>query len=168
VHKIKIGKLVFTTFLLLLTSSFIIASFSYEPRSRMVPLLIGIITFIIGLIALVNEVRPIQFLSRFDVSIIDLSGKIDSKAEAEDTIDQKLFISIGWITAFLTVTFLGGFHFGIISFMIAYLKIRGKVGWLKSIWVSIAVWGLVYLMFEVAMGFSLFRGIFFGEILPIL
>ena len=162
------GKLIFTAFLLVLTASFVIASFNYEPRSRMVPLLIGMITLIIGVIAFVHEIRPISILNRFDMSVMDLSGKVDSIPEKEEAIDRRLLASFAWITGFLLVSFLAGFHIGIISFMTASLKIRGGVGWFKSIGVSITVWGLVYVMFEVAMGFSLFKGLFFGEILPIL
>jgi len=162
------GKLVFTALLLVLTLGFVIAAFNYEPRSRMVPLLIGVITFVIGVIALVHEIRPISLLNRFDMSVMDLSGKAETAPEKEEAVDSRFLASIGWITAFLLVSFLAGFHIGILFFMTAFLKIRGGFGWFKSIGVAIAVWGLIYVMFEVAMGFSLFKGLFFGEILPIL
>ena len=166
--KMSKGRLIFTAFLLVLTLGFVIASFNYEPRSRMVPLLIGMITLIIGGVAFVHEIRPLSFLNRFDLSVMDLSGKADALPEKEEPLDRRLLVSIGWITGFLLVSFLGGFHIGIIAYMTAFLKIRGGVGWFKSVGVSIAVWGFIYVMFEVAMGFSLFKGLFFGEMLPIL
>jgi hypothetical protein len=52
--------------------------------------------------------------------------------------------------------------------MLAFLKARGKIGWIKSTVAAIIVWGLIYFMFEKAMGFSLFKGLFFGEILPLI
>jgi len=162
------GKLIFTALLLLLTLGFVIAAFDYEPRSRLVPLLIGVITMVFGVIAFVHEIRPISLLNRFDMSVMDLGGKVDAGPEKEEALDRRFLVSLGWITAFLLVSFLAGFHIGILAFMTAYLKIRGNVGWVKAIVVAIAVWGLIYVMFEVAMGFSLFKGLFFGEILPIL
>jgi hypothetical protein len=169
VNQINKGKLIFAAILLVLTLCFIIASFSYEePRARMVPLVIGIATLVLGLVSIVHEIRPIQLITRFDMSIIDLSKQVEEEEEVEETLDMKLLGSIGWITGLFVVTFLLGFHIGIIAFMLAFLKARGKIGWIKSTVAAIIVWGLIYFMFEKAMGFSLFKGLFFGEILPLI
>ena len=168
-NQINKGKLIFAAILLVLTLCFIIASFSYEePRARMVPLAIGIATFIMGLVSVLHEIRPIQFITRFDMSIIDLSKQIDSKEKPEETLDIKLLGSIGWITGFFIVIFLLGFHIGIIAFMLAFLKVRGRIGWIKSTVTAIIVWAGIYFLFEKAMGFSLFKGVLFGEILPLI
>ena len=167
-NKIKKGELVFTTLMVLLSIGFVIGAFSYNPKPRMVPVIIGIATLVLGLISVVHDIRPIGFITRFDMDIIDLGGKLDPKKQADETIDIKLLVSIGWISGFFIVTFFLGFHFGIIAFVMAFLKIRGRVGWLKSIIMAVVAWGIVYVVFEIAMGFSLFKGIFFGEILPIL
>ena len=163
------GKLVFATILILLTVCFIIGALSYEnPRARMVPLFVGIATLIMGVVSLVHIVRPLGFITRFDMSIIDLTQQADSKEESEETLDFKLLDSIGWLIGLFAVTFFLGFHIGIIAFILFFLRIRGKIGWIKSIIAAVVVWGIIYFMFEKAMGFSLFKGIFFGEILPIL
>ena len=168
-NQIKKGKMIFAAILLLLTISFVVASFGYEePRARLVPVLVGIATIILGIFSIIHVIRPIDFITHFDMSIIDLSKQVDSKEEAEETLDIKLLGSVAWLTGFFVVTFLLGFHIGIVAFTLAFLKIRGKVGWIKSTVTAIMVWGLIYFMFEKAMGFSLFKGVFFGEILPLI
>ncbi len=110
-------KLFFTVILLIITTSFIIAAFGFEnPKARLIPVLVGIVTLIIGLISLIHEVWPIQIINRFDMSIVDLGVKTDINSELEETINKNLLGSIGWITGFFTITFLAGFHIGIIFF----------------------------------------------------
>jgi len=162
-------KLFFTVILLIMTTCFIIAAFGYEnPKARLIPVLVGIVTLIIGIISLIHEIYPIQIINRFDTSIVDLGAKTDTNSELEETINKKLLGSLGWITGFFTITFLAGFHIGIIFFMLTFLKIEGKVSWIKSIIAAVTVWCIIYMMFEMVMGFSLYKGIFFGERLPVL
>lgn len=166
IHK---GKLIFGAILLFLTLCFIIAALGYEePRARLVPVLVGIATIIFGIFSIIHAIRPIDFITRFDMSIIDLGKQVNSTEEPEDRLDIKLLGSIAWLAGLFVVSFFLGFHIGIVAFMLAFLKIRGKVGWVKSIISAVLVWGIIYFMFEKAMGFSLFKGLFFGEILPLL
>ena len=168
-NRVNKGKLVFAAILLVLTLCFIIAALGYdEPKARSVPVLVGIATIILGIFSIIHVIRPIDFVTRFDMSIVDLGKQVDSKEEAEEPLDIKLLGSVAWLAGLFAVTFFLGFHIGIVAFMLAFLKVRGKVGWIKSITAAVLVWGIVYIMFEKAMGFSLFKGLFFGEILPLL
>ncbi len=165
--KVDRGRLAFTALIFLFVLFFIVTSFSYEHDARLIPLLVGFSTLVLVLAVLVNEIHPVSIVEKMnvdwtkDLKVQESSPKIKEKVSA-----KKILINICWIFGFFLFIFLFGFPISIALFTLAFLKIEGKVSWVKALLTAVIVSAAVFVIFEWAMGFGLFEGILFGEITP--
>lgn len=161
------ARFAFTILIFLFVLFFIVTSFSYEAKARLVPLLVGLVTLVFILAVFINEIHPSSIIERMNVDwtkdfrVEDLSGPKEEKISA-----RKLFTIFCWMMCFFLLIFLCGFHISIVLFSCALLKLKGKVGWAKALLIAGGIWAAVFLIFDWAMGFGLFRGVLFGEIIP--
>jgi len=162
------GRMFFTGFLLTFALIFIILSFGYKPNSRLVPLLVGMGTLIIGVTLLVNEIHPIRLMSKLDISVMDLGGEVRRDESDERGVGKKVLSVTAWFTAFFVIVFLLGFHVGVGLFTFTFLRFHGRVSWLKAGITAAVLFGSIFFLFEVALGFKLFRGVLFGELMPLI
>ena len=165
--KINKARFAFTLFLLCIILLFVATAFTYGPTAKMIPLITGLATLISIVPVLINEIYPLAIVKKMD---IDILGNLSSKSVATHSEDaaglRKLLLLFSWIIGFFIIIFLFGFHIGIVSFTCAFLKIEGKFNWGHSIIAAAITWGGIYAMFELAMGFRLFKGLLLGEIIP--
>jgi hypothetical protein len=160
-------RFLFSALLLIFVLIIISASFRYETKARLVPLIAGIVTLILLLSVLVNEIYPIPFIEKLNIDMTKELRTPDSSFQTKETIPSKKLVAImSWIIGFFLFIFVFGFHFSIALFTFAFLKIRGKTSWTKALLMAGIVWGAVFMIFELAMSFSLFKGWLFGEIIP--
>jgi hypothetical protein len=165
--KVDRGSLAFTALILLFVLFFIVTSFSYEHDARLIPLLVGFSTLVLVLAVLVNEIHPVSIVEKMNVDWTkDLKVQESSPKKKEKVSAKKLLIIICWIFGFFLFIFLFGFPISIALFTLAFLKIEGKVSWVKAILTAVIVSAAVFVIFEWAMGFGLFEGVLFGEITP--
>ena len=161
------GRLAFTALILLFVLFFIVTSFSYEHDARLIPLLVGFSTLVLVLAVLVNEIHPVSIIEKMNVDWTkDLKVQEFSPKKKEKVAAKKLLIIICWIFGFFLFIFLFGFPISIALFTFAFLKIEGKVSWAKALLTAVIVSAAVFVIFEWAMGFGLFEGVLFGEIIP--
>ena len=161
------GRLAFTALILLFVLFFIVTSFSYEHNARLIPLLVGFSTLVLVLAVLVNEIHPVSIIEKMNVDWTkDLKVQESSPKKKEKVAAKKLLIIICWIFGFFLFIFLFGFPISIALFTFAFLKIEGKVSWAKALLTAVIVSAAVFVIFEGAMGFGLFEGVLFGEIIP--
>lgn len=143
-----------------------VTSYSYRPKERLVPLLVGIATLITSLLVLVDEIHPIRLLSRLKIDLMGAAGgPLLGKPEEHRTTVQLLHI-IAWMMGFLILIFLVGFYMGIALFCLTFLKIQGKIGWLKAALITAILWCSIFAIFDLTMELHMFQGVLFGEILP--
>jgi hypothetical protein len=165
--KLDRGRLAFTALILLFVLFFIVTSFSYEHDARLIPLLVGFSTLVLVLAVLVNEIHPLSIVEKMNVDWTkDLKVQESSPKKKEKVSAKKLLIIICWIFSFFLFIFLFGFPISIALFTLAFLKIEGKVSWVKALLTAVIVSAAVFVIFEWAMGFGLFEGVLFGEIIP--
>jgi hypothetical protein len=165
--KLDRGRLAFTALILLFVLFFIVTSFSYEHDARLIPLLVGFSTLVLVLAVLVNEIHPLSIVEKMNVDWTkDLKVQESSPKKKEKVSAKKLLIIICWIFGFFLFIFLFGFPISIALFTLAFLKIEGKVSWVKALLTAVIVSAAVFVIFEWAMGFGLFEGVLFGEIIP--
>lgn len=161
------GRLAFTALILLFVLFFIVTSFSYEHDARLIPLLVGFSTLVLVLAVLVNEIHPVSIIEKMNVDWTkDLKVQESSPKKKEKVAAKKLLIIICWIFGFFLFIFLFGFPISIALFTFAFLKIEGKVSWAKALLTAVIVSAAVFVIFEWAMGFGLFEGVLFSEIIP--
>ena len=72
---------------------------------------------------------------------------------------------IGWLIGFVVSIILVGFLITAPAFTFLFLKIHGRVGWLKTIALAIAVGIVIYGGFDVLMEAGMYKGVLFGDFL---
>jgi len=161
--------LVFTAILFIFALVIVITSFSYGAKARLIPFVVAIIILAMAIPLLINEVRPIKLLSSLDISLMDIRpGDSSKKPESDQKTSEtrKILGILAWMGGFFVVVFFVGFHIGIFAFALTFLKFQARQSWSKASITAVIIRGITFLLFEVGMGFSLFKGVFFGEILP--
>ena len=160
-------RLCLTVLFLFLTLIFICVSFSYEPKARVIPLFVGLVTSILILGVLLHEILPIPFLEKLNQ---DLTGDYrtgSSPCQTKQKIPRRIItVILFWIFGFFVLILALGFNMSIALFSLLYFKIQGGYSWGKSLFSSAVIWAAVFVLFELILNYSLFKGVFFGEMLP--
>ena len=165
-RQVNKGRMAFTALLLIFALVFVIVSFSYGTKARIIPLMVAIVTMIIGVPLLVNEIHPVRLIRNLDISVMDLGGEASTE-ESEQRPSGKRFLGVvTWFTLFFALIVIAGFHIGIGAFALTFLKFQGRLSWPKAGMAAVLLWGTMFLLFEVALGFGLFKGLLFGELMP--
>ena len=126
-------------------------------------------TFVLVLAVLIHEIRPMPFLEKMNADWTKDLRLQRPSLEKEEKVGLKKYLTIfGWTFGFFLSIFLFGFHIAIAVFTFLFLRIEGKMGWVKALLMAGLTWATVFLIFEWVMGFGLFEGIIFGEIIPLL
>jgi len=140
----------------------VIESTKLTGQGRIVPLVIGIPTVLMIAGALWARLRTV-FRHGVRSPLEDEEKVFDDIASWPTAIPV-----IGWISGlFLLILFLG-FEISIPIYTFLYLIARGKVSWSRSFLVAGCLWLLIYVSFDLLLNNSLFSGIFFGGLLPLL
>jgi hypothetical protein len=74
---------------------------------------------------------------------------------------------IGWLVVAAMAIGLIGFRFAVPLFVLLFARFEGRTHWLPAILVTLFTSAFVIGYFELFMKFGMFRGIFFGEMLPL-
>lgn len=160
-------KLAFELLVLFLVLFFIVASFSYDRRAKLMPLLVGFSTLVLVLVLLVNRIHPVSIIGKIDVDWTENLRLQELSQEREKEVGPKRFLLIVlWIFGFFLSILLFGFYISIALFTFAFLRFQGKVSHTKALLAAVLTWAAVLAIFEWAMGFGLFEGLLFGAILP--
>ena len=168
--KVSIGRLIFVGLLVIFTLVMVLTSFSYFPKARLVPLVVGIPTLILAILAIIGEAYP-KLLRSLDVNLKNFNGwDQDQEARLEELREmqfgRRVLIQFIWLIGFIILIYLVGFLIGIAVFAILFLKVYGKVGWIKTLAIAAGTWGFIFFMFETFMKVALFKGVLFGAIVP--
>lgn len=140
----------------------VVESTKLTGQGRIVPLVIGIPTIVMIAAALWARLRTV--LRHGASSPLDVEEKVlDNAASWSAAITV-----VGWISGlFLLILFLG-FEISIPTYTFLYLIAQGKVSWSRSLFVAGCLWLLIYVSFDLILNNSLFSGVFFGGVLPLL
>ena len=75
---------------------------------------------------------------------------------------------IAWLGAFCVLVLLIGFQLAIPLYMVLFLRRYGGASWPRCLLAAAAVWALVFVSLDLLLKRSLFEGVLFGAILPLL
>lgn len=147
----------------------LVASTSHTANARTVPLLAGGLTLVLLMAVLINEVRPLPALQRFNIDLTKKYRSDDLAVPAEpETAQKKLFASVLGIVVFFLMILSFGFYLSIPVYTFIYMRAKGKASWIRAVLTAVMIDALIFVFFEAAMGVALFKGLVFGEILPAL
>ena len=122
--------------------------------SKLLPLLVGIIVFILAAIGLVQDIT-----AKDKAAGTVIEDETSKKKEAGERLHDYFPIGV-WVIGISVFIYLLGFIITIPLFVLAYMKTHG-VRWLVSIISTILITLLVYGGFEYALRVTLYRGLLF-------
>ena len=114
----------------------IYAATAWPIKAALFPLAIGIPLFALA---------AVEFLW----SILDKSG--ETPVEGDPALvgaGRRMLVAVGWMLGFLAAIVLLGFPIAVPLCVFLYLKLQGGEGWVMSIVVTAAVWGIIYGLFD--------------------
>jgi hypothetical protein len=80
------------------------------------------------------------------------SGRADEPRDFQLSIGldtaRRTLVASGWILAFFAAIVLLGFPIAVPLFVLLYLKLQGREGWVLSLVVTLAIWGVFYGLFD--------------------
>ena len=140
----------------------VVESAKLTGEGRIVPLVIGIPT--IGMLAVALWARLRTVPRHGTRSALEDEGK-----SLGDVASWPAAITVvGWIGGLFLLILFVGFDISIPVYTFLYLIVRGRVSWVRSFLVAGSLWLLIYVSFDLILNNSLFSGIFFGDVLPLL
>ena len=84
----------------------------------------------------------------FFLAAIELAWTLAGKEVPEEPAQKSSALPWAWMIAFLALIVLLGFPIAVALFVLVYLKVQGKEGWVFSIVLTAAVWGVFYGLFD--------------------
>ena len=129
------------TFVVIFASAAVVAKLNYPAEAASMPLFIGGIGAALSLLQLVVELRA-------------------SRSAHEEQIDLRKDLPIYlWVWAFVGAVVGFGFVIAAPLMLFAYLRWRSRESWWLCLLLSAAVFGVLYGLFETALGVPLFEGL---------
>ena len=152
--------LYFILLLMVFILTIVIMSFGYDPKTRLMPLLVGIPTLGLLIFQIVVQFNP-RLQRFFEIDLFHSSNLKKSKARKPEEKGSLIF-HFSIIFLYFILIFLLGFTIGTPLYLCIFLKTYGNQPWLKSIITSGIAGGVLYLVFDVGLQFGLFEGLLFG------
>lgn len=164
------GRTLLTLFLLGLSLYFVVAGYSYGRYSRLFPIAIGLPTvFLLGLV-LISVWEP-RVLRRANVDLGDESDETKrlemEEAEASRGRASEVWRMIGWLLLANAGVALVGFRFTVPLFVALFARVEGKAKWSLCVFVAATSWAFIVGYFDLVMELRMFKGIVFGDLLPL-
>lgn len=132
----------------------VLQALSFEGQGGLVSIVLGIPTLALILVTLGRT-----FLS-------------STKKTDEELDDAAPWVKagpiIGWVVGFCVLVLLLGFQISIPLYVFAFLRFRGQVSWPRCIVLAVSAWLVIYVTLDALLHRTLFEGLFFGAILPLL
>ncbi|MBI3064549.1 MAG: tripartite tricarboxylate transporter TctB family protein [Deltaproteobacteria bacterium] len=166
--KLLEGATILNLVMLVFTLYCVILALGYGRNSRMFPLAIGIPTAVLVALSILAVWKP-SILRGADVHLGDSSANepnIDEIREAKYAPSHVAAL-IGWLILAAVGIGLIGFRFAVPLFVLLFARFEGRANWLPAILVALFTWAFVVGYFELFMKFGMFRGVVFGDILPL-
>ena len=132
-----------------------ISALAWPLKTALFPLVISIPLFCLA----TAEVAAI-FLSRARFGVTrDVQRP---PAEVPGTLAaRRSLLAVGWIVGFFAAIVLFGFLVAVPVFLLAYLKLQAREGWLFSVVFTAVVWGAFYGLFDYLLHLPFASGVLF-------
>lgn len=165
----KTEEKVFTYFLLSVVCFMLLLSINLRTASRKIPIAIGICTLILMIILTLMTLSS-RFASWYHKMESSSSKPFTGMGNSEKDTDEKTDPSkirkrelsiVGWLVFLTAATYIFGFLVAVPLFLLLFLKLWGKEGWVLSISVSGTVLGVIFFIFSYILQIPFHEGILF-------
>ena len=146
--------------------AFLVVSLNYQPRARLVPIIIAVPTLLLTLFQLLIDMIPavarrFSFFQEYDLFGID-AGRAAEPAEesrpAGNVFRRELNFA-SWLLLLMALIYFLGYLVTIPLFLILFLRLRSSESWRMTLSITAVTWAFVYVVFIVIMGAPLHEGV---------
>ena len=145
---------------------FLVLSLDYQPRARLVPLIIAIPTLLLTLLQLLIDMIPavgrrFSFLQEYDLFGIDTGRAVAPSEESRSsgTVFRRELNFAAWLLLLMALIYFLGYLVAIPLFLVLFLRLRSSESWFMTLSITAVTWAFVYLVFIVVMGAPLHEGV---------
>lgn len=158
----------FALTLTLLLMAFVVSSLNYGPQDRMVPLAIGIPTFLFSILIVLSYISHTadRVNDIFNQTVFAQTGDL-SESETE-IIDDGIWRAFSWLLVITVLFYLFGNVLTAFIFTHIYLTREGEHETLRSALIAIAAAAAILVVFEILLERELYPGVVIETILDIL
>jgi Tripartite tricarboxylate transporter TctB family len=117
----------------------VVTAWDWPSKAALFPLAIGIPLFCL---AAVEAVWALLGSRQESAKAMDFQLSVNEKSL------RRTAVAIAWMLGFFAAIVLLGFPIAVPLFVLLYLKLQGGEGWVLSIVMTLAVWGIFYGLFD--------------------
>jgi len=151
---------VLSLFLFLILGLAVYQAFSFGPRARLMPLIIGIPTFLLSVAVLVAELVAQWRGKKRAGSAMDASRVEEPITPEEKRVrSRRETAAVLWLLGLVVIIWLTGLIWAIPVFLILFLRLQGHEPWKVTLPISLGTWMVVYLLFVVILKMELYNGL---------
>ena len=156
----------FTLGVFVLVLVFLVLSLDYQPRARLVPVIIAVPTLLLTLLQLLIDMIPavarrLSFFQEYDLFGIETGRAVEPSEESRpsSTVYRREFSFAAWLLLLMALIYFLGYLVAIPLFLILFMRLRSSESWLMTLSITAATWAFVYVVFIVVMGAPLHSGV---------
>lgn len=166
----------FTLGVFVVVLGFLVLALDYQPRARLVPLIIAVPTLLLTLFQFLIDAIPavgrrFSFFQEYDLFGIDTGRAAEPNGEkpaeerpAEETrpasnVFRREVSFASWLLLLVALIYFIGYLAAIPLFMILFMRLRSSESWLTTLSITAVTWAFVYFVFIVIMGAPLHEGV---------
>ena len=149
------GNLLFSLFLIAVAGYAAFSASHWSFKTGFFPLSLAIPLIILVVVHLVLEV--VGGSEKTGGPAVETEFANDVPPEV---VRRRVVEIFSWIAGFIVLVFLLGFPVAVPLFMIAYLTMQSRIGWLQSIALTAGAWGFFYFLFQRLLNLQFEAGLF--------
>jgi hypothetical protein len=139
----KKGNLLFSLFLILVAGYAALSASHWSFKTGFFPLAVSIPLLILVILNLVLEF--VGGTERASGPAVDTEFTNDV---APEVARRRVIETFSWIAGFILLVFLVGFPVAVPLFLLSYLAIQSRIGWLLSVSLTAVTWGFFNFLFQ--------------------
>jgi hypothetical protein len=158
------GRSWFSLFITIVMLVMVVIAFEYNPKARLIPIMVGTLIFIMALVQFLGDTFPsiadrFPFLRQKGMLTADQThSEVDSKDESmqekaeshpeENESWLRIFISFIWLIGFTVILYFTTYLVAVPLFLFFFVRFAGKAKTLPSLLLSIGMSVFMYVLFE--------------------
>ena len=156
----------FTLGVFVVVLGFLVLALDYQPRARLVPLIIAVPTLLLTLFQFLIDAVPavgrrFSFFQEYDLFGIETGRAAEPSEEKRSSgnVFRRELSFAAWLLFLVALIYFIGYLAAIPLFMILFMRLRSSERWLVTLSITAVTWAFVYFVFIVIMGAPLHEGV---------
>ena len=137
------GNLLFSLFLIAIAGYAAFSASHWSFKTGFFPLAVSIPLIVLAILNLVWEFVGGKEKTRGPAVEAEFVNDVPPEVARRRVVEV-----FSWIAGFIVLVFLVGFPVAVPLFVLSYLVVQSRIGWLESVSLTAATWGFFYFLFQ--------------------